>query len=126
MGLFDFLLGEAPTYTPGVIEHPLAGFGGDLGSYLQALLGGGGIGAPKVPYELDIPLSPTNQMWGGMAQSYGVSPAPYIMGQAAGTLGNLMNPNMNLNAMDRLGGMFAGKDPTNLFDPFGGNTGGLV
>ena len=49
-------------------------------------------------------------------QQYAASPAPYIMGQAAGTLGSFMNPQLQFDPNNRLGGMFEGRELTNLFD----------
>ncbi len=98
------------------VKPPLYDFATMLGQYLQALLRGGNISAPPNPYRVDTPLSPTNQMWGRLSQQYSLSPAPEIMGWAAGTLGRFMNPNMNLDAEQRLGGRFAGRTPTDLFN----------
>jgi len=114
------LLGTPPSAEVKFARHPMHGFASGLGRYLLQLLNSGNFAAPPNPYRIDLPLTPTNEMWGRMAQQYSASPAPYIMGQAAGTLGQLMNPNMNLNAMDRLGGMFAGQNATSLFTPPGG------
>lgn len=74
---------------------PLYDFSKLLGEYLMELLNGQGLGAfsaPGNPYRLDVPLSPTTQMWGRMAQNYSQMGAPQVMGQAAGTLGQFMNP----------------------------------
>ena len=71
---------------------PLYDFSRLLGEYLMGLLQTGQLGAPGNPYLLDPGLSPSTQMWGRMAQNFSMSPAPEIMGQAAGTLGRFMNP----------------------------------
>lgn len=78
---------------------PLYDFSVALGDFLMALLEQGGLGAfsaPPNPYRLDVPLSPTTQMWGRMAQNYSQMGAPQVMGQAAGTLGRFMNPDYSV------------------------------
>jgi hypothetical protein len=60
--------------------------------------------------------TPSMNNWRGLVQQYAASPAPYIMGQAAGTLGSFMNPQLQFDPNNRLGGMFEGRELTNLFD----------
>ena len=60
--------------------------------------------------------TPSMNDWRGLTQQYVSSPAPYIMGQAAGTLGQFMNPNLEFDPNNRLDGMFEGRELTNLFD----------
>jgi hypothetical protein len=117
-GFTEFFYGAPQRSQVDFIPAPLYEFSGMLGDYLSALLGEGTATTySENPFDINVPLSPTNQMWGEMSQRYSTSPAPYIMGQAAGTLGNLMNPNMDLDATNRLGGLFEGRDINSLFNP---------
>ncbi len=115
MGFLDDLFGNAPFDTPEAIKPPMFDFSSLMGQYLSQLLQGGNTAAPANPYNLGQPLSPTMQMQGRMAQGFALSPAPYVMGQAAGTLGQHMQPNFNLDATKRMGGMLEGRDILNLF-----------
>lgn len=86
---------------------PLYDFSQLLGQYLMSLLQTNQLRAPGNPYRIDTPLTPTNQMWGRLAQQYAMSPAPHVMGQAAGTLGRFMNPDYS-PLVERLRGGFSG------------------
>ena len=50
---------------------------------------------PTYPGNVDPGLSQTMQTAIRMAQGYAQSPAPYSLGQAGGTLGGFMSPNMS-------------------------------
>ncbi len=114
MGLNDTLFGKPPQTTvqfaPG-FRAPGFNMARSLGDYLMGLIGKPG---PEYQGNLDPGLSPTLQNLGRMMQGYGSSPAPYILGQAAGTLGQFMNPTFG-NPADRLAGpaqnFFGGSAP---------------
>src|SRR5215204_4737607 len=92
MGLSDFFFGQPPTSQVSTVpgfKAPGFGFAKDLSSYLKGLIG---TPAPSFQGQLDPGLSPTMQTLGRMTQGYATSPAPQIMGQAAGALGKFMNP----------------------------------
>jgi len=92
MGLSDTLFGKPPStsvaFAPG-FKAPGYNFAQSLSNYLTGLIGQPG---PEYHGSLDPGLSPTLANLGQMMQGYATSPAPYIMGQAAGTLGRFMNP----------------------------------
>jgi hypothetical protein len=92
MGITDTVFGKPPQTTvqfaPG-FRAPGFGFARSLADYLSGLIGQPG---PEYQGQLDPGLSPTLANLGQMMQGYATSPAPYIMGQAAGTLGAFMNP----------------------------------
>lgn len=85
---------------------PLYDFSQLLGQYLIGLLNSGQLGAPGNPYNLNVPLSPTTQMWGRMAQNFAMSPAPQVLGQAQGSIGRFFNPDYS-GIVDQLKGGFA-------------------
>ncbi len=62
-------------------------------------------------------MTPDMRAWAEMTRAYSASPAPYIMGQAAGTLGQFMKPDLTFDPNQRLEGMFEGRDLTDLFAP---------
>lgn len=92
MGVTDTVFGTPPQtsvqFAPG-FKAPGFGMARSLADYLTGLIGQPG---PEYQGQLDPGLSPTLANLGQMMQGYATSPAPYIMGQAAGTLGKFMNP----------------------------------
>jgi hypothetical protein len=82
-----------PTGTQIIQQNPpLYDFTQLLSDYLIQMLETGQLGAPGNPYDLNVPLSPSAQAWGRQAQNFSISPAPAVLGQAAGTIGRFMNP----------------------------------
>ncbi|MHC4178111.1 MAG: hypothetical protein ACYSWU_11430 [Planctomycetota bacterium] len=90
------LFGGSPAQTSTTYPPPIFPPGYDFaksfwGMIAPSLLGGT---YPTYPNNVDPGLSPSMQTAIRMAQGYANSPAPYAMGQAGGTLGAFMNPQM--------------------------------
>ncbi len=124
MGLFDLdtwknaLLGKPPSSEMMTIESPWGGFQEQLAGFMPEYFASGDW--RQQPRRnlglLGQGLNPDMQAFQDMTKAYASSPAPYIMGQAAGTLGNFMNPNLEFDPNNRLEGLFAGREVTDLFN----------
>ena len=116
--LMQVVAGKGQEYGVDTIASPWGGVQTDAADMFQQYLASGDWMQQKQQIR-GSPIArrtPSMNNWRGLVQQYAASPAPYIMGQAAGTLGSFMNPNLNFDPNNRLGGMFEGRELTNLFD----------
>lgn len=93
--LSDLFVGTPPTMgigRTGAMRPPMSGFASMFGQFLQSLIGQG---MPQYGGPIDPGMSPTMQNAGVMAQAYGRSPLPSIMGQAQGVLSRFMSPSFS-------------------------------
>lgn len=93
MGAKDDGAGGSTTVTmPDPVYPPGWDFSNSFFNTIMPQLMGGAM--PTYPGNVDPGLSQTMQTAIRMAQGYASSPAPYSLGQAGGTLGAFMNPQM--------------------------------
>jgi hypothetical protein len=91
----DGIMGSPPQTTvnyPDPIYPANYNFASAFFNQIMPQLMGGAL--PTYPGNIDPGLSQTMQTAIRMAQGYAQSPAPYALGQAGGTLGGFMNPQM--------------------------------
>ena len=95
MSFMDLIFGSSPqttTYYPDPIYPANYNFASAFFNQIMPQLMGGAL--PTYPGNIDPGLSQSMQTVLRMAQGYAASPAPYALGQAGGTLGAFMNPQM--------------------------------
>ncbi len=100
--------GSTTTNYPDIPLPPDYNYQQGFWSTLAPMLLGGAM--PTYPGSIDPGYSPTTQTAMRMAQGYAQSPAPSIMGQVHGTLGNAMN--QATNPYQNIGSI---NDPTNMY-----------
>lgn len=122
MAFWDSWFGSGPSEQMEVIESPWSPFQNQMADYLSNMLETGAW-KPQPTQGMHLlrqGLNPAMKNYGRLTRAYANSPAPYIMGQAAGTLGQFMTPDLDFDPNNRLGGMFEGNEITNMFSDMEG------